>query len=244
MFASLQGNAIVTGWGTVGYGQAQTAWLHEVNVNVFPDGSCGMLNEFMTDDMLCAGHMAGGKDSCQGDSGGPLVTNNPDTYHMTLIGVVSWGDRCAEPNTPGIYAEVSHFRAWLDQQMTNFNTCPKGRDGRIPQFNFVLSHLSLIQSFILECQYLHHIQYQLIKQQQHPNQQQNQHQQVAPNLVNTIKFQTCYVLHSYFLALKTTNDKIPIMKTVSQTSNYSLEKCQKFCESDSNCAYFKFKVVL
>ena len=102
----------------------------------------------ITDDMLCAGEA--GKDACQvfrfgnclqdlvcvifieheglqprqGDSGGPL-TALKDGRH-TLIGVVSWGPldgTCANPGLLGIYAEVAHFRDWLDSQLTSINTC-------------------------------------------------------------------------------------------------------------------------
>merc|ERR1719219_931159 len=43
---------------------------------------------------------------------------------MSLIGVVSWGYGCAGVDALGIYAEVSHFTEWLNQQMPDLNTCP------------------------------------------------------------------------------------------------------------------------
>ena len=63
---------------------------------------------YMTEDMLCAGARAGGRDSCQGDSGGPLVTSSAlNNGAATLAGVVSWGFGCGEEDSLGIYAEVS-----------------------------------------------------------------------------------------------------------------------------------------
>ena len=123
--ALFPGDAIVSGWGTVGSYMHSNSWLHEVNVTVFADGDCGSMNSHMTSDMLCAGLMAGGKDACQGDSGGPLVAADPDkNYAMSLIGVVSWGFGCAGEDALGIYAEVSHFTSWLKKQMRDLETCP------------------------------------------------------------------------------------------------------------------------
>ena len=123
--AQFPGDAIVSGWGTVGSGSYLNSWLHEVNVTVFADGNCGSMNDYMTPDMLCAGKMEGGKDACQGDSGGPLVaTDSEKNGAMSLIGVVSWGFGCAGQDALGIYAEVSHFTSWLNQQMPDLNTCP------------------------------------------------------------------------------------------------------------------------
>ena len=123
--ALFPGDAVVSGWGTVGSGMHLNSWLHEVNVTVFADGDCGSMNSHMTSDMLCAGLMAGGKDACQGDSGGPLVAADPDkNYAMSLIGVVSWGFGCAGEDALGIYAEVSHFTSWLKKQMRDLETCP------------------------------------------------------------------------------------------------------------------------
>ena len=119
------GDAIVSGWETVGSGMHANSWLHKVNVTVFADGNCGAMNDYMTPDMLCAGLMEGGKDACQGDSGGPLVAADPDkNMAMSLIGVVSWGFGCAGEDALGIYAEVSYFTNWLNQQMPDLNTCP------------------------------------------------------------------------------------------------------------------------
>ena len=123
--ALFPGDAIVTGWGTVESGGHLTSYLNEVGVTVFADGNCGYMTSQITSDMMCAGLMEGGKDACQGDSGGPMVASDPArNYAMSLIGVVSWGYGCAGPDLLGIYAEVSHFTSWLNQQMPDINTCP------------------------------------------------------------------------------------------------------------------------
>ncbi len=44
-------------------------------------------------------------DTCNGDSGGPLMAfyNN----RWVLAGITSFGERCAEPDQPGVYTRVS-----------------------------------------------------------------------------------------------------------------------------------------
>lgn len=65
----------------------------------------------VTPGMLCAGVLdVGGRDACQGDSGGPLVHNG-----NILVGVTSWGYRCAEAEYPGVNARVSFYSAWIVQ---------------------------------------------------------------------------------------------------------------------------------
>lgn len=67
--------------------------------------------------MIPAGYASGGKDSCQGDSGGPLVVFN-EKNEPVQIGVVSWGDGCAEANKYGIYSNVSVAYPWINQTIT------------------------------------------------------------------------------------------------------------------------------
>merc|ERR1712025_49778 len=117
-------DAVVSGWGTIHQGSPSPANLHGVDVQIY--GNCGDMTQHMTEDMICAGDINnGGVDSCQGDSGGPLFL--PDSSNggaETLAGVVSWGFGCGDAGNLGIYAEVSHFRDWIDSQISGDIVCP------------------------------------------------------------------------------------------------------------------------
>jgi len=76
--------------------------------------SNGIYKRELTDNMICAGYMEGGKDSCGGDSGGPLVRKRGGSWYQ--YGVVTWGDGCALPNAPGVYADVVKFLPWIKEK--------------------------------------------------------------------------------------------------------------------------------
>lgn len=71
----------------------------------------------ITDNMICAGHAAGGQDICQGDSGGGLVFFDSTTRKWILGGVVSWGSDqgCGLPNKYGVFVKITKFVRWIEQ---------------------------------------------------------------------------------------------------------------------------------
>ncbi|XP_042249305.1 serine protease 27-like [Thunnus maccoyii] len=109
----------VTGWGDirtdVSLPSPQT--LQEVNVPVVSNSRCTESYSILTNNMICAGLTEGGKDSCQGDSGGPMVSK--DGSRWVQAGVVSFGNGCAVPNFPGVYARVSEYQTWINSQITS-----------------------------------------------------------------------------------------------------------------------------
>ncbi|AWP17631.1 Serine protease 27 [Scophthalmus maximus] len=106
----------VTGWGAVKEGESLPLpeTLQEVEVPVLGNRQCNCLNGVgtVTDNMICAGVLAGGKDSCQGDSGGPMVSKQGSVWVQS--GVVSFGFGCARPNLPGVYSRVSRYQSWIN----------------------------------------------------------------------------------------------------------------------------------
>ncbi|MED6270261.1 hypothetical protein CHARACLAT_008456 [Characodon lateralis] len=108
----------VTGFGDLGNGMTPDI-LQEVEVPIIGNKKCSCYNQeisTITENMICAGLDEGGKDSCQGDSGGPLVIYNG--FAWVQGGVVSFGDRCALPKKPGVYARVSQYEKWISDTIT------------------------------------------------------------------------------------------------------------------------------
>ncbi|KAM6928221.1 trypsin-like [Xenentodon cancila] len=97
----------VSGWGvTWVYGQKLSSDLMSVDVDYFSD--CWNYYYFrVTENMICAGSLNGGRDSCQGDSGGPLICNGK------FEGIVSWGIGCAYAFYPGVYTKVRNYLSWI-----------------------------------------------------------------------------------------------------------------------------------
>lgn len=111
------GTVTVAGWGTTEFGGGSRDLLH-VDVPYITDADCtgAYGSGFDASTMLCAGDLEnGGIDACQGDSGGPLVSADG-----TLVGIVSWGQGCAEAGNPGVYSNVGLLHDDITAALANF----------------------------------------------------------------------------------------------------------------------------
>merc|ERR1712004_49007 len=85
--------------------------LNKANVNTACLPSCR--DQFsLSQSEICAGGQVG-KDACTGDGGSPLVCQGL-SGRWTVVGLVTWGVGCAS-DVPGVYARMSHFTQWIDQ---------------------------------------------------------------------------------------------------------------------------------
>jgi secreted trypsin-like serine protease len=108
--------ATIAGFGTTAEnGATPPPTMQVAQVPIASDATCGAAYgaEFDAGQMLCAGYPQGGVDTCQGDSGGPLIVTGP--HGARLVGVTSFGDGCARPGKPGVYARIAGalLRGWL-----------------------------------------------------------------------------------------------------------------------------------
>ncbi|TVP80628.1 MAG: serine protease [Puniceicoccaceae bacterium] len=107
--------ATILGWGSLNSaGTLYPDILQEAQVPLVDFSTANTIwGDTLTPYMIAAGNLAeGGVDTCQGDSGGPLIVRDFDDA-WTLVGLTSFGDGCAEPDSPGIYTRVSQIRPWL-----------------------------------------------------------------------------------------------------------------------------------
>jgi secreted trypsin-like serine protease len=108
----------IVGWGTTSEGGDTPDTLQEAQVPITTDSYCaGAYSDFDPTTMVCAGFPQGGVDTCQGDSGGPLFGKTA-AGELKLVGATSFGEGCAEPGKPGVYARVADtaLREWIRSQ--------------------------------------------------------------------------------------------------------------------------------
>ncbi|KAG8433550.1 hypothetical protein GDO86_017739 [Hymenochirus boettgeri] len=113
----------VTGWGFINSDVKipYPGTLQKVMAPIISRDSCEQMyhsnslisasETMIQNDQICAGYQTGQKDACQGDSGGPLVCKSKGVWYQ--VGVVSWGEGCAEANRPGVYTLVSAYQSWV-----------------------------------------------------------------------------------------------------------------------------------
>lgn len=107
-----------SGWGDT-RGTGGSTVLKQAYVPLINRAYCNnyYYNNRISSRMICAGYQQGRTDSCQGDSGGPLVCYQNSTWYV--VGITSWGDDCAQPGKPGIYASVPVGNQWITTIIKN-----------------------------------------------------------------------------------------------------------------------------
>ncbi|XP_043235315.1 clotting factor G beta subunit-like [Amphibalanus amphitrite] len=122
----------LAGWGLTEFAGSRSDVLQEAELRVVAPESCEAAyrqlptfgTEFpagLTDSVLCATGGGGGggelaRDACRGDSGGPLVRRLADGSYQ-LVGIVSAGVGCGNPEFPGLYTRISAHIDWILQNI-------------------------------------------------------------------------------------------------------------------------------
>ncbi|XP_067158107.1 coagulation factor IX-like isoform X2 [Apteryx mantelli] len=115
---------MVSGWGATHHRGATLRFLREVRLPIVSMDTCQRSTEkLVTDNMFCAGYEAEAEDACKGDSGGPFAVS----YHNTwfLLGIVSWGEGCAEKGKYGVYTRVSNYIPWIKEVVESVSDSEK-----------------------------------------------------------------------------------------------------------------------
>jgi secreted trypsin-like serine protease len=161
---------------------SQPANLMKVSVQISSTAaSRASYSDFSPVSMI--GAYAPGKDSCQGDSGGPLFNSRKEQ-----IGVVSFGQDCALPNTPGVYANLPNYRSFLQQVNASYTAPLTEPTPPVPTTNIMLfvgigaAALVCIASLVLLVIWSRRYNSAIREQQQQNLQQQRQLQQADDKL--------------------------------------------------------------
>uniref|UniRef100_A0A8C8AIK8 Coagulation factor IXa heavy chain n=1 Tax=Otus sunia TaxID=257818 RepID=A0A8C8AIK8_9STRI len=104
----------VSGWGATHARGSTLRFLMRVQLPIVSTETCQRSTaRLVTDNMFCAGYSTEVADACKGDSGGPFTVS----YHNTwfLLGIVSWGEGCAEKGKYGVYTRVSNYIPWIKE---------------------------------------------------------------------------------------------------------------------------------
>ena len=105
----------IVGFGATEEGGDTPDTLQKAQVPITTDAYCAnAYDSFEAQTQICAGYPEGGVDTCQGDSGGPMFGTTAAGVRR-LVGATSWGEGCARPGKPGVYARVADttLREWI-----------------------------------------------------------------------------------------------------------------------------------
>lgn len=123
-YSDSKDNLWTIGFGTLFYEGPTSPSLMHVELDYIPNKVCNdqyssLEENLINESMLCAGRE--NKDACHGDSGGPLF----DETNNAVVGVVSWGHKCAEPGFPGVYASIGSEWNWIKSSICAIHSAPR-----------------------------------------------------------------------------------------------------------------------
>ncbi|KAJ7410033.1 coagulation factor IX-like protein [Pitangus sulphuratus] len=105
---------VVSGWGATHARGSTLRFLMKVRLPLVSLERCQRaMDRLVTDNMLCAGHGTAAADACKGDSGGPFTASHHNTWF--LLGIVSWGEGCAQQGKYGVYTRVANYIPWIKE---------------------------------------------------------------------------------------------------------------------------------
>lgn len=118
----IHSSALVVGLGnTTSIGSLFDGVIREVEVPLADMSKCAEIYSDADEKQICAGDMTnGGRDSCQGDSGGPMLAKNSQGQ-LELVGIVSYGNGCAQKNGPGIYTRVASHLDFIEEAIADLS---------------------------------------------------------------------------------------------------------------------------
>jgi len=111
--------AFVSGWGDTETGGTPDT-LKKLDLTIYEDSVCeNAYGDIFTENMLCAtgDFENGGQCVCFGDSGSPAYIVEDGTKKQ--VGIVSWGNPCANAGYPAAYAEVGKFIDFVREHVPN-----------------------------------------------------------------------------------------------------------------------------
>ncbi|XP_042889418.1 chymotrypsin B-like [Penaeus japonicus] len=112
---------IAVGWGLTDFDNKTSGSnvLREVTLDTIDLDECITLyqnaaqRQFVNENMICT--LTAGKDACSGDSGGPVIALVDGVW--VLLGIVSFGNGCADITAPGVHTNVANYRDWMIEQI-------------------------------------------------------------------------------------------------------------------------------
>ena len=114
----LQNEPTIIGWGSTGNDRPTETKLMQTTVPIDTVSNCDrkyrpVQNIRIGSTQICAGF--GSRDTCNGDSGGPMLSSELDNGRWAVIGITSFGVKCADENFPGVYTRVDQYLDWIER---------------------------------------------------------------------------------------------------------------------------------